>query len=377
MYFIERLSSQILAEASEGKVSEIQLLRCGEWQHPKYGPLRITPKTLHDIKNNYEKNVRGVELAIDTEHKPEEGSNAWVKKLSIKDKGNTLWAEVNWTDLGKKNVGGGIYRYTSAEFVPEYKDTETGRTFNNVMMGAALTNRPFIKHMTPVALSENVMAIQEMDMQFNWNSDKEEFRMKTEEIQRLKETFTDIKLLAKNIGESNEINRATTLADLNAACTALSELVNAGQQEQALFLSEKMVSENPEVMKLKEEFMAEKRLRLAEERAMTVRLAEDFANTMLLDANKHGRILPKQKDPLVRLLSDLDSEHADMVRALVENIPAVIDYNERGEAGGQAVTKTDDADQKVLLSEVDEFVKGGMTLRQATLELNKIHNMTE
>ncbi len=375
MRYIERLSSRVLAEASEGKPSEIQLLRCGEWQHPKYGALRITPKTLHDIKNNYEKNVRGVELAIDTEHKPEEGSNAWVKRLAIRDSGQTLWAEVNWTDLGKRNVGGGIYRYTSAEFVPEYKDTETGKTFNNVMMGAALTNRPFIKHMAPVALSENVMAIQEM--QFNWNSDKEEFGMKAEEIQRLKETLTDIKLLAKNIGEANEINRATTLADLNAACTALSEVVNAGQQEQALMLSEKMVSENPEVLRLKEEVMTEKRLRLAEERERTVRFAESFANSLLCDQNNHGRILPKQKDVFVRLLSELDQEHADMVKAFVENIPAVIDYGERGESGGQAVTNTDEVPQKVLLSETDELMKSGMSLREATKELNKRHNESE
>lgn len=142
-------------ETGEDNGCVIQLLRTGKWNHPKYGPILITEKTFDDIIHNFEENVRGVDLAIDTEHKADKGAKGWIKEV-FKD-GAKLFAEVNWTPSGEKAIKDGEYKYISAEYSPLYTDTESGQNFRNVLVGAALTNRPFIKDMDPVLLSEDIM----------------------------------------------------------------------------------------------------------------------------------------------------------------------------------------------------------------------------
>lgn len=126
------------------------------------------PTRLAKIVENWRANVRGVDVAIDQVHDPDRGAAGWVRDLKIAPSTTqpgkqALFARVEWTPLGKELVGGGIFRYMSAEFGP-HKDAETGTEYSDVLYAATLTNRPFVKGLAPVTLdSEWVEILREGD----------------------------------------------------------------------------------------------------------------------------------------------------------------------------------------------------------------------
>jgi len=134
------------------KQSWVQIFRLGRWNHPRYGKLEFTDEIFDGMVKNFNDNIRKVDLAIDSEHQPEKGACAWIKKLENRDGG--LWALVEWTRWGLELVEQGLFRYLSGDFDYEWKDEESGKKYQNVLFGAALTNRPFIKGMSPINLSD-------------------------------------------------------------------------------------------------------------------------------------------------------------------------------------------------------------------------------
>lgn len=130
----------------------VQIMKTGKWAHPKHGDIEITPTNLVRFKDNFDKKVRGVDLAMDVAHEPDKGSVAWFKELKID--GDKLMAKVDWTDEGAQLVKSGKYRYFSPEFMFSWTDNETGQQYHDVLFGGALTNRPFLKGMEPVEFAE-------------------------------------------------------------------------------------------------------------------------------------------------------------------------------------------------------------------------------
>lgn len=139
---------------TDRKTSWIEIMRTGKWDHPVYGRFEITEKDLDEFVANFNNRVRRVDLAVDQAHRPDEGAAGWFKAL--KREGNRLLALIEWTPLGQELIEAGIYRYFSPEFDFKYKDEETGKTYRNVLYGGGLTNRPFIKDMQPIMLSEEM-----------------------------------------------------------------------------------------------------------------------------------------------------------------------------------------------------------------------------
>lgn len=116
------------------------------------------PTRLARIVDNWRNNVRGVDVAIDQVHDPDRGAAGWIRDLKIGPSTTNpgkqaLFAKVEWTPLGKELVGGGIFRYMSAEFGP-HKDAETGTEYQDVLYASTLTNRPFVKGLSPVTLDD-------------------------------------------------------------------------------------------------------------------------------------------------------------------------------------------------------------------------------
>lgn len=131
----------------------IQIMKAGEFDHPGLGKLKITPADLQQFKENFDKKVRGVELAVDVAHEPDKGAVAWFKELKVD--GDKLMAKVAWTEEGADLIKSGKYRYFSPEFTFSYKDAESGEQFKDVLLGGAITNRPFLKNMEPIEFSED------------------------------------------------------------------------------------------------------------------------------------------------------------------------------------------------------------------------------
>ena len=129
-------------------VSTIQLSRVGKWEHPVYGLLEFDDACYRRFIANFNGNVRGVELALDVEHMPTDGAAAWfvpgTMRVKSTDKGDGLFVDVRWTPRGLQLVRDQEYRYISLTFKTKWTDPETGKVYEDVVFGAALTTDPFL-----------------------------------------------------------------------------------------------------------------------------------------------------------------------------------------------------------------------------------------
>lgn len=147
-------------QLSEGQnTSWLQATPIGLFKHPVYGDLDFRPPALREFEKNFRENVRGQQLNIDFGHESfRDDAAGWVQDIEIRtsesdSKNNGLWYLVRWTPNGITSLSDEAYRYFSIDFATIWKDP-TGKVFKNVLQGGALTNRPYMKGMAPVTLTE-------------------------------------------------------------------------------------------------------------------------------------------------------------------------------------------------------------------------------
>lgn len=158
-----KLSEAIQIEGSEISLMEngltpVEILKTGEFQHPTYGKIIITEQALNGMVENFNNRVRGVDISFDYTHDNENGESPaafWVKALQVKSKDDckVLVAQAEFTPKGKKAIQEKEFKYSSSDFCMDYAN-EQGKHFAYVLRGGTLTNRPFIKGMDPIKLSE-------------------------------------------------------------------------------------------------------------------------------------------------------------------------------------------------------------------------------
>lgn len=139
--------------------SWIQAMRVGNYSHPSYGQISFTADRLRRFADSVKNKVRGIALDIDYDHKadPTKGNEAagWVEDAKVE--GDTLYLCVDWTATAKQKIQEKAYRYFSPEFQDEWTDSQ-GTLHRDVLFGGGLTNRPFLKDLLPVNLSELTFA---------------------------------------------------------------------------------------------------------------------------------------------------------------------------------------------------------------------------
>jgi len=142
--------------AEGGKVPDaVQVLRVGKFKHPSYGDFEITKQTLSEMKTNFDKRVRGVDICFDYFHKSDEEAAGWPSKLELREDGQSLWATgVDWTPKATQKLAEREIRYFSPDFAFKWTDPETNTVYKNVLFGGGLTNRPFVKEMESIVASE-------------------------------------------------------------------------------------------------------------------------------------------------------------------------------------------------------------------------------
>jgi phage I-like protein len=134
----------------------VQVLRVTKFEHPTYGTVEITPQILQQFKENFEKNVRRQQIPIDYFHDNEGVAAGWIKELFFSDSSNQeLWARVDWTKNALQKLNEKELKYFSPEFAFKWTDPETQVSYENVLFGGGLTNRPQVKDMAPIVLKES------------------------------------------------------------------------------------------------------------------------------------------------------------------------------------------------------------------------------
>jgi hypothetical protein len=140
--------------ADTGNAVWLQYLPLGLYDHPVHGEINITPQRIANFVKNFNDKVREQDLDVDYEHKQLDTKAAgWIK--AAEDRGpEGLWVQVDFTDPAMQALRNKEYKYFSAEFADAWKHPKTKTKHKDVMFGGALTNRPFIKDIMPINLSE-------------------------------------------------------------------------------------------------------------------------------------------------------------------------------------------------------------------------------
>lgn len=140
----------------ENLTTTFQAMPYGEYDHPIYGKINLTIDKAKAMAQNIVNRVRGTDLDIDYDHKQDaaKGSAAagWVQAAEAREDG--LWLTVKWTKGAWDAIKAGEWRYFSPEFHDEWTHPKTKEVHKDVLFGGALTNRPFLKDIMPLNMSE-------------------------------------------------------------------------------------------------------------------------------------------------------------------------------------------------------------------------------
>lgn len=204
----------------EGNKSEIQIMRVGNWNHPQYGEFNITSDMLDEFIKNFQENKRGIDLAVDINHEPNHKAVGWIKNL-VKKGGDAVFATVEWTKEGLELVKSGAYKYFSPELFFSFRDEESGETIQNLLVGGAITNRPFFKRMKALAMSESgsnengekkdILYFNLFDMSKKFSEIKAELTA-AEKITA--EQFEDAKLAFSELSQEDQATEMPTITEL-------------------------------------------------------------------------------------------------------------------------------------------------------------------
>ena len=141
------------AEIDSQAPDKVQLMRVIKAEHGFYGSIKLDKDDLRKFKENFDTKKRRTEIAVDYSHMSHLEAAGWIKDIELREDDTELWIEVEWTKDAKSKIEDKQYKYLSADFSMKYIDEETGEVIGQMLHGAGLTNRPFIRGMNAI-LSE-------------------------------------------------------------------------------------------------------------------------------------------------------------------------------------------------------------------------------
>lgn len=211
----------------------IQCLKAGKFHHPWWGIMSFDDAFFDRMITNFDADLPNPEIAFDFKHNSNDGAAAWVSRF-FKESG-MLMAEVNLTAKGKKSIQDKEFRYFSIEYTDDYieygfeesiddngkpVDKETRTSHGPTVLGGGLTNRPFIKGMLPVSLSEDGDMLELTEItEDNSESNKEvnKSMKKTFEELQTEQANLDAKITALEEAASDKKESKEELATLIAS----------------------------------------------------------------------------------------------------------------------------------------------------------------
>lgn len=149
-YFID-VSSLKLSEENDAVTKWVHALPIGKYKHPVYGDIDVSTERAKRFADSVKNKTRGIDPSINYDHNNQGDAAGWVKDAESRTDG--LWLFVDFTKTAVQKIKEKAYKYFSAEFHDEWEDAH-GNKHTDVVVGGALTNRPFIKDLVPVNLSE-------------------------------------------------------------------------------------------------------------------------------------------------------------------------------------------------------------------------------
>jgi hypothetical protein len=248
--------------------------------HGPYGKQTITKEDLIEYKENFDNQIRGSELPINYFHKDESGAAGWIKDLDIRENGDVLFGKVEFTEKGAKKIREKEVRFFSPEIFHRFK-AKTGEVIKNVMVGGALTNKPFLD-LSPIKLSENLQCClvksKEKEIKMTELKELTEQNVKlSEQNSDLTVKFSEVSSKLTEVKSENE-NLINKLAEIEKE----SELVKFEAAFNTLLDSGKVVPAMKD--KLKEKFNSEDLVKFYADFPPVIKMGESVGHSVVDDS---------------------------------------------------------------------------------------------
>jgi|SRR6185369_1521789 len=155
-YLVDLSALTAFDENNGVKSSWVHALPLGNYKHPVYGTISIDSEKATRYAESVNNKTRGIDPSINYNHNNQDIAAGWGKKAEARADG--VWLFVEWTNDAATQIQEKKYKYFSAEYEDEWTDPQ-GNKHTNVIFGGALTNRPFMKNLAPINLSEETYNI--------------------------------------------------------------------------------------------------------------------------------------------------------------------------------------------------------------------------
>jgi len=323
------LEKVTLSDTTAGASSWVHALPLGKYQHPLHGELNFDIAKLTALASSVKTKARGIDPDIDYDHKadPAKGNQAagWVKDAEVRTDG--LYLSVDWTKDAASDIKEKKYRYFSAEFVDEWKDPQ-GASHKDVLFGGGLTNRPYMKNLLPVNLSDLIIS-------------------EPPRNQPPTEAEVDLKKLAELLGLPATSTEEQVLAKLGEMASGVVKLTEDNKKladEIEKLKKDPTEGLDPELMRLVEASpafskmfadMQEKDKKLTEMQT-AMRLTEVNSQLGELQRGKMFALAPVVKEDVRNILLKSTSEAGEQLFKFLAKVmdgTAMVDLSERGHAG--------------------------------------------
>ena len=122
----------------------------GEYQHARYGTVSMDAIKAERVAEQVNASVVGSQLPINYEHTPGPAAG-WVEGAEVRPDG--LYLDIDWTESGLAKIESKEFKYLSPEYFPKWTHPKSGDDYTDVLVGAALTNNPFLMDIDPITMS--------------------------------------------------------------------------------------------------------------------------------------------------------------------------------------------------------------------------------
>jgi len=174
------------------------ILPIGKIYDSRYGELDFKKERIQKIVDNFKNGIPAYPPPINIEHNDYQGKYGEIKAAEFE---NGLLITVELNEEGKKLIQDKKFEYMSVE-LEDYLDHKTGESAGEVLVGAALTNRPANPYVPKIELSEK--EIEKIQVGGKTKMTAEEIEAMKKENERLKEEAKKKEAEAIKLSEENK-----------------------------------------------------------------------------------------------------------------------------------------------------------------------------
>jgi len=356
----QRLIFQSKVEFAEGKPpKEIQILPVGKWDHPRYGVIAITTDDIKEFKDNFDKKIRkDIPITQGHESFDEKPAIGWF--IKVEDRGDQgLWGRVDWNESGKTALKQKAFKYFSPEFHQFYEDPETREEHKNVLVGGALTNKPYFKELKAVVFSDkDLINSSDKDTMLvlkdlvkkevaDLTDDEKTFINEHKDELSEEETTKFESVIETDGGDDNddkeetEEEKATREEKEEGDKNEEDGLNRDGTKKEASEMVQMSASE-----KLALEEKANKGATAFAE-LDKMRVEKSLATLLFNENNAKGKVLPKNKDMVFTFMTELSEKQRATFSEIINAIPSTKMFKEIGAQNASENSAEVEVDTKV------------------------------